>query len=276
MTVGTPAPSAPPPDKSSRRRSGRLAGRAWEAERSSKMKSSIIQRRGVRIMRRVLLLAAGLTTLGSFATPVFAEPYWVAYEGNDYPENDGWRRIWIEPIADRWFEDGSLVIDASGSGATDEWYEQYPAVVAPEAGEMFVMQWRLKVEMHSSGWGGADVGIFADDRWGVGFCINDDKIRSIFETSHIANYEPGIYHEFEMLSSDMRCYELYIDGDYAFAGTFWESLISNKIAWGKGTSGPRSVTSWDYFRYGVIPEPSTLILTFALIVGVIDLRSRRH
>jgi hypothetical protein len=226
-------------------------------------------------MNRLLMFTILFACAGLSAIAARAEPYWVSYEGNKYPENEGWRRMSFEPLADRYLENGSLVIDASQSGATNEWYEQYPAVVAPEAGEMFIMQWRLTVEMYTTSWGGATVCVFSDDRWALGFDMNNDTVHSAFDPGRLAHYEPGVYHEFEVRTSDMRWYALYIDGNFAFEGPFWESLLSNKIGWGKSTSGIRSITRWDYFRYGVVPEPNTVVL-LGTIAGVLGSRSRNR
>jgi hypothetical protein len=225
------------------------------------------------MMRWLFVLVAALAVL---AAPAGAEQYWITYEGNDFPENEGWRQMSQQPFADRWFEDGALVIDCSVSGGTNEWYEQYPGTVGPEAGELFIMQWRLNVEMYTNSYAGADVGVFSDDCWAMGFYMDDDLIRSAFGTGRSAEYEPGVYHEFELRSSDMRWYELYMDGELAFDGPFVETLWSNKVWWGKATSGPRSIGRWDYFRCGVVPEPNTAMLLIGMLSGALGIRLRRR
>ena len=39
--------------------------------------------------------------LGVAAGAAWAEPYWIAYEGNDFPENEGWVRYATNPPAQR-------------------------------------------------------------------------------------------------------------------------------------------------------------------------------
>ena len=63
-------------------------------------------------MKRVILLLFTAAALGTLVIPAGAEPYWIAYEGNDFPENEGWERYVTGPPAVRWLEDGSLFVDS--------------------------------------------------------------------------------------------------------------------------------------------------------------------
>ena len=47
------------------------------------------------LMFTVLLLGAGVSA-------AIAEPYWVTYEANDLPENEGWERLY-QPVVKRRF-----------------------------------------------------------------------------------------------------------------------------------------------------------------------------
>ena len=85
-------------------------------------------------MRHIGWRAALLAGLISVAAGAHAEPYWIAYEGNDFPENEGWIYIWSTPRAIRWIEDGALAIDSRASGATNDWYEWRPDTLNPGAG----------------------------------------------------------------------------------------------------------------------------------------------
>ena len=57
-------------------------------------------------MKHLVLL---LFVAAAVAKPAMAEQYWVAWEGNDYPENEGWERWNHDPdwVADRSISDGS-------------------------------------------------------------------------------------------------------------------------------------------------------------------------
>jgi hypothetical protein len=196
-------------------------------------------------------------TLCAFPASATAEPYWIAYEGNDFPENEGWAHIWSLPLAIRWIEDGSLVIDSRASGRTNDWYEWYPEWMNPGPGELFVAEWRLKVDELTIGWRDPSVGVFGDDSWGVGFNFNEDTITSVFEDDVSAQFEPHVFHDFELRTADMRAYRLYIDGSLAIQGAFWDSLTLSTVLWGDTVSGGASLARWDYFRFGVVPEPAS-------------------
>jgi len=223
-------------------------------------------------MTRILFHLMVSALLGSVAS---ADQYWIAYEGNDFPENEGWTRLWNGPFAERWIEDGALVIDARESASTCEWYNWYPDTVAPDPGELFVLQWRSKIEDFTGGWLGTTVSVFSDDCWAVGFHMNNDTIRSAFEPGVSAEFEPDEFHQFQLLSTDMRSYELYIDDMLAIQGSFWESLWSNRFGWGETTTGSSSLSRWDYVRCGVVPEPRTTVTMLALSAAFVVGRSKR-
>ena len=205
-------------------------------------------------MMRLISLAASVLLA---TAPVWAEPYWISYEGNDFPENEGWAHIWSYPLAERWIEDDAFVIDSRASGATNDWYEWYPEWVNPEPGELFIAQWRLKVDELTIGWRDPCVAVFGDDSWGVAFDFNEDTIESVYEDDVSAQFEPHVFHDYELRTADMRTYRLYIDDALAIQGEFWDSLSSSRVLWGDTVSGGASLSRWDHFRFGVVPEPAT-------------------
>jgi len=190
--------------------------------------------------------------------PARAAPFWVSWEGNDFPENEGWERVFFNGMsAQRSLQDGALVIDSLESISIVDFYQMRRGVI-PEAGETFVMQWRLRVE-ELLGLRDPTVFVFADDRYAAGFEFQLDSLRDGFEPERTASFSPGVFHEFEFRSTDMRVYELYIDGGIALTGDFFFSnaVDSPRIGWGDGVQGTASISRWDYFRFGVIPEPGT-------------------
>jgi len=40
------------------------------------------------------LLMFSVAALLAMASSALGEPYWITYEGNDLPENEGWNRSW--------------------------------------------------------------------------------------------------------------------------------------------------------------------------------------
>ncbi len=194
-------------------------------------------------------------TLCALTASATAEPYWYAYEGNDFPENEGWERYVTDPAPERWLEDGNLFIDSRGIvGSTDNYTIYFDGGVDPGPGETFIMSWGLTVEETTH----RDPGVYvhSDEAWSVAFIFDTDSLSSFYEPTVYVDIEPYVYHEYEMRSSDMRNYELYIDGDLAIEGVFFEGFFPLGVGFGDIVSST-SLASWDYFRFGVVPEPAT-------------------
>lgn len=210
-------------------------------------------------------LWACVVTVGS-ALSATANPFWVSYEGDDYPENQGWTRI-IEGDgpANRSLADGVLTIDSLWSTQVSDFY-RIDRPVNPGSGEVFVSQWRVRVNT-VVGNTSYDPGLafFSDDTWGLGFLLGHGGLWGNFEHQLFIPYEPDVFHAFELRSRDMRTYELFMDGALAHVGMFWEPAVTGPyVAWGDATRGSASDADWDYFRFGVIPEPASILLTSAM------------
>ena len=100
----------------------------------------------------------------------------------------------------------------------------------------------------------------------MGFGFDETTIYSGFESGVNATFEPGVFHEFELRSEDMRSYDLLIDGELAMSGSFWESLSGTWVGWGDCVEGYASLSRWDYVRFGVVPEPQSLLLLIAIVL----------
>ena len=165
---------------------------------------------------------------GALVAQAGAEPYWLTYEGNDLPENEGWTRYWGNQDdeyqgdgAIRTLEDGVLTIDT----LHDPWIYDYnwidrPGEFDPEPGELLVMEWRLEVDEVGGVWCGPGVSLASDERWRAGFAFHEDYIWSFFEDDAFIPITPGVFHEYRFVSSDLRSYELYIDGELARQGAW--------------------------------------------------------
>jgi hypothetical protein len=69
------------------------------------------------------------------------------------------------------------------------------------------------------------------------------------------------FHEFRVESADMVSFSLSIDDGLAYTGTFESlTLLHSFVNFGDAVQGQSSLTHWDYVRFGVIPEPSTVWL----------------
>ena len=195
-----------------------------------------------------------------------AEPYWVAYEGNDFPENEGWMRLWYDGFAERSIEESVLVIDSLHDIAVADFYRlNMNGSLDPEPGEVFVLQWRLQVDQ-VIGLDDPGISVFSDERWTVGFNFSETTVYSGFEPGVSAAFEPGIFHEFELRSHNMQDYELFIDDELAIVGSFWLSLSASRVGWGDTVQGAASLSRWDYVRFGVVPEPPSVILLLCVAI----------
>src|SRR5262245_25903419 len=99
--------------------------RAWEI--------SIVNARAISVVAFVFLEAVAAE----------ATPYWVAYEGDDFPESAGWTRYWYEPMpSSRSVSEGVLTLDSSASQWTYDFY-RIQRMLNPGPGEVFLASWRL-------------------------------------------------------------------------------------------------------------------------------------
>ena len=209
---------------------------------------------------------AGASALGT--------PYWVSWNATmGYPEANGWSRNWGNwqgqyqgPGAYRSISGGTLTYDSRyDSGVFD--ISELERAMDPGPGETFVLEWRVFVEEDYSYHGDAGIGFGSDRAMLLGFKIRPGEIRSGFENGVTLQIAPGVFHEYRVTSTDMLTYRLYIDGELGRVGSFWQGVTESYIAWGDGTQDfvGGALHHWDYLRFGVVPEPSALALTGAVI-----------
>ena len=185
--------------------------------------------------------------LCAFPASATAEAYWYAYEGNDFPENEGWNRSWGNnegPFhgdgAYRTVENGVLSMDSLYSERVYDYaYLRLPGEFDPDPGELFVAEWRLKVDEVVSYWGAYDpsVGCGTDGALQLGLGYYEDCIESVFEDDVYIPIEPYVFHEYRVISWDMYDYTLYIDGEVAHEGSFWQGGMESSMGWGDTVSG---------------------------------------
>ena len=223
-------------------------------------------------------LIALVVLCGWLALPAAAEQYWVSYEGDAYPEDVGWTRIFgdetgpLQGGAERSIENGALVVDSLRSTQIFDFY-QIERPLDPLPGEVFVAQWRLRIDTVLGVYDPV-VGIRSDGNRAVGFQFSDESVISAFEVGIGANLDPYAFHEYELRTFDMLTYELFIDGALAFTGVFHDVTDGSRIGWGDAIQGAASESAWDYFRFGVVPEASSGVL-FAFASTCVALLARR-
>lgn len=241
--------------------------------------TTITRKRGT---RSISLLCVVCAALGALALPAGAEPYWITYEGNDLPENEGWNRYWGNadgeyqgPGAYRTVEDGILTMDSLYDLEVYDFVEMtLPGQIDPDPGETFIAEWRLKVEQ-VDGLIDPAVWIFSDTAMVLGFDYGVSFMRSVFENYRVIPITPGMFHEYRLISADMHIYELYIDGAIAIEGQFSQNLGQSTVGWGDNAHPAACRTQWDYFRFGVVPEPDAIFLFLSLSAATLS-RKRVH
>ena len=220
--------------------------------------------------RRWVPLLVGL----SFSVTALGEPYWIAWEGDDFPENQGWERNWGNwdgqyegDGAIRTLEDGILTYDSLfDDGVFDFSFMECPGQIDPEPGELFVMEWGLEVE-EVVGHSDPSVSFWSNEAWRLGFAYSEDHIWSVFENATVP-IEAGVFHAYRVVSADMRTYELFVDGELAHSGVLTQGFAQSYVGWGDGAQGAASLHCWDYFRFGVVPEPASVWLLGSLVCCV--------
>ena len=215
-------------------------------------------------MFRRLMFLAGLTLVA--VSTAAAEPYWITYEGNDLPENEGWTRFTYNGEANRYIEDGKLVIDSlhdnqiSDVARMERWMD-------PAPGEMFVAEWRLMV---ASGSTGLDAGVAIARSFEPGFVsfsTGPSRAWNALDQVYFA-IEPNVYHTYRFESEDMISFRFFIDDELVQEGEFLSpSSNESYINFGDKAVGWASLSYWDYVRFGVVPEPSTLLI-FLVVFGM--------
>ena len=196
-----------------------------------------------------------------------AEQYWIAYEGNDFPENVGWERHFGSGGAARTIRDGLLVLDSLHS---DQIYDDYviERALDPEPGELFVATWRLRV-VETPTWKDAGIYIARDEYGDLGFDYSVDEMTNTYEDFWTVPITPYQFHTYRLESGNMLDYSLWIDGEFAHAGQ-WDTISLNRsfVVFGDQGVGASSLTEWDYVRFGVVPEPHAgLLLALGLFAG---------
>ncbi|MBL8877567.1 MAG: hypothetical protein JNG88_00480 [Phycisphaerales bacterium] len=210
-----------------------------------------------------------------------ADPVSIVYEGDDYPENVGWQRFTQYGGAERALRDGVLTLDSMSSRDIADYYQQ-PWLRDPESGELFVAEFRVRVQTEDLF---PDNGIIIarGEHFGyVELLVGYDQL-IVLPHFAILPLAPATWHGFTLRSSDMVDFDLFVDGALAHSGTFeTETLNRGFCGFGDGVVNASSYTEWDYARFRIIPEPASFAgfaitgLLFMLTNTRALLERRRH
>jgi hypothetical protein len=231
------------------------------------------------MMIRLALIAGFVFVL---AAPAAAVPYWIAYEGNDYPENEGWERVYGDETgpeqggSERSLDSGWLVLDSLRNHLIYDTYF-FRRSLNPGPGETFVAEWRVDVVQNIGALPDTALAIARDGRGTLAFQFGTDYLRNRRE-DYVLPLTPGVPHAFRVESPDMLSYSLFIDGVFARTGQWdLESLNESYVAFGDSGlgGGITSIARWDYVRFGVVPEPLSVI-QFGCCLAALFTRRRSH
>jgi hypothetical protein len=213
-------------------------------------------------MKHITRCITALAILASFATAGRAEPWTVTWDGNDYPENEGWYRdLWGPPDIRTLNPDSTMTLDTRQTVELWDTYLMWRPL-NPGPGETFFLTFRVRVSEIT---GGIDPGVWfkTDNFKSIDFLLSMDHVEIPFFIT-IAQFEPGVFHTFECLSSDMQTFRFFVDDQFAYEGNFLPSGYQSTMAWGDIVYGASSLATWDFLSFGVVPEVSTGLLLVVL------------
>jgi hypothetical protein len=222
---------------------------------------------------RILIILTSLALVSSAA----AEQFWYEYDPSSglYPEQCGWGRLVMGEGEQRSLDGGTLTLNSLASpGIIDSYGISHPVDLGP--GESFVVEWRLRVdEVH----GGAErpvkpaVHVGFDGYGAVDFSYSESALHSTYEFAWI-DFDPYVFHDYSLATSDLLTYTLSIDGTVAHTGRLTTPYFVNAMDWGDEVTGSTSLSDWDYVRFGVVPEPPGALSIISACLAAIVLRAR--
>jgi hypothetical protein len=214
-----------------------------------------------------------ILTLFALVSSAAAEQFWIEYDASSglFPEECGWTRTTHGGGAVRSLADGVLTLDSTADQLIADYY-RVDRPITPGPGETFVATWRVRVGYHSGYWE-ALAYIHADDGGRVLVDYKMDRMR-VFDEGWQFAITPGVFHTYRIESNDMDVYTLSVDGSAVHGGVFHGPgepipfVDFGDIGYGGDTL---TRLDWEYFGFGIIPEPSSLGMTLAT-AGVWALR----
>jgi hypothetical protein len=213
---------------------------------------------------------------GGLSVPTaLGDQFRIAWEGDDWPENQGWTRYTRAGGAVRTLENSELTIDSMADWQiVEESLIERPMELAP--GEYFRAEWGLRVD--DVLWrDDPSLAVAAGPLGAVILSFTESRICSQLESRWIADFSPGVFHDYALMSSDFENYALFIDEQPVYLGRFMAPWPRSGLYWGDMVEGDCSISTWTYMRFGIVPEPGTAALSgLAGLGAVLLLRPNRR
>ncbi|MDX9976388.1 MAG: hypothetical protein RBU21_25660 [FCB group bacterium] len=172
-------------------------------------------------MRQKLTLV--LAALLILAATAHGTPYWIAWEGDDIPENEGWLWVWgfengpQQGGAARTLATGIMTLDGLGSDQIWDGYELL-GDPSPDPGETFRTERRVLIDATGDPFDVSASARYAPpgdaplDFSASGLRLNSDEV--------LIDLEPGVFHDCILTSPDMRSDIPLIHGSIQYPSFF--------------------------------------------------------
>lgn len=228
----------------------------------------------IRALARPLRAAGALAPL-VMAAPALADPFFVRYGADVFPEQAGWTRQFADPAGNlvREFGGGVFRLDTRASVSIFDIYRRLTPALALQAGEALRLTWRMQtLETDLLGDTG-DVFLAVTNAAGryVYLSLGPEWVRADSVpgggAEHSFDLTPGVPHTYVLSSADMQTFSLLVDGVAAFSGSFGTLAIEpTTVAFGDAVQGLTSLSEWDFVEIAVTPEPHSALGLFAALL----------
>ena len=225
----------------------------------------------------MIRILCACVVLGFGSLPASAEEFYLRYDGNDFPENEGWERRFSDPGGQikREIDNGVFRLDTRASTSIYDGYVIQSEALDLLTGEELRMSWRMEtIETQTPYWlSDVVVGLTNAEAAYVQLLIAPGFVREGDlpggDPAHLYLFDVGVPHTFSFVTTDMQEYDLFVDDEFAFHGLFDSSaLIGPLHAWfGDGAVGLSSLSQWDWIEIAVVPEPACASLLLFVLVA---------
>jgi len=207
-----------------------------------------------------------------------ASAYFIQYEGNVFPEDDGWAPPPIDTGGyTRSIDDGVFMINAGLLDDTTVFYKQSVDIL----NDAVFFEWRART---SNDEGSSYQSIMIDGEGlvsniGISWRSTSARIALLPDagqyegTIMYVDIIPDQYHTYR-IEANGAMYSVYIDDVYQVGAELQSAYGTNiyaQFGFGKDWYNVPTIAEWDYIRGGYVPEPTT-----AYFVLVAVLLFRKH